>query len=470
VRAPRRIRLVRAAPLLVAGALLLAVSASAAPDRGRTTTLAPLSTGFADPWVLSGPAVATRPYADAQKLGARFARIYAAWSQVAPTEPAAPRNPGDPAYHWQLLDTQVQHAVAHGLTPIVNVFNRPAWAGAPPPPGSDSVPPDPDKLGAFAEAAARHYDGGTKSIPRVRFWEVWNEPNLGLYLKPQRVGGKPFSPAWYRAMVVAFAAGVKGVDPANLVVAGGLTPFQQRGGIAPLQFIRELFCLNDDLTKACSAKVPVDVWGIHPYTWGGPLHKAPARDDLSLGNLPELERTLAAAVRSGNLTGRAYVSTWATEFCWASDPPVKGGVPSAVLTRWVAEALYRMWANGVTNVIWFQLYDRPAAEQYHCGLYTLAKRRKPAAAAFRFPFVAYPGARTAVWGRTPTSTGGTVTIEVRSGASWRAAATVTADAHGMFSAKLALPGWTEARARFGTQRSPAFAATAPAEPKITSLF
>jgi hypothetical protein len=147
----------------------------------------------------------------------------------------------------------------------------------------------------------------------------------------------------------------------------------------------------------------------------------------------------------------------------------------STLTRWVPEALHQMWLNGITNVIWFQLYDRLKTQTYHCGLYETpgadgVATAKAARAGFRFPFVAYPGkAGTTVWGRTPTSRPGPVVIETR-GSGWHRVATLRADANGMFATTLAVPPWTQARARFGGETSPAFAAKAPPVPKIVNLF
>jgi hypothetical protein len=66
---------------------------------------------------------------------------------------------------------------------------------------------------------------------------------------------------------------------------------------------------------------------------------------------------------------------------------------------------------------------------------------KPAAAAFRFPFVAYHASkrRSLVWGRTPGGTVGRVRIQWRQGRSWRALATLSTDRDGIFTSHLTLP-------------------------------
>ncbi|MGZ4461830.1 MAG: hypothetical protein ACXVZP_03225, partial [Gaiellaceae bacterium] len=282
---------------------------------------------------------------------------------------------------------------------------------------------------------------------------------------------------YYRSMVTALASAVKAVDSTNVVIAGALSPFKQMTGIAPLEFTRQLFCLGPDLKPTCDARVPVDIWAVHPYSWGGPTWKAQVPDDLSLGDLPTLRKTLDAAVAAGHVAATGKLGLWATEFSWGSDPPEQGAVPMAVLTRWIPEALHQMWLNGVSTVIWFSLYDRPASEFYHSGLYFLpgadgVAKQKPAAAGFKFPFVAYPKKNAiTVWGRTPASRAGSVTISLREGRGWKVAGTLSANASGIFSGTIRKPPrWAFARATFGGVASESFAAKAPPVPKFTKLF
>src|SRR6185503_3486207 len=117
-------------------------------------------------------------------------RLDARWSHIAPAGSARPAgfdasNPADGAYRWQVLDEQVKRAVAHGLDPIVGFDSAPSWAeGRGSGPGG-TVRPDPRELGRFAHAAAERYSGHFAGLPRVRYWQAWNEPNLILFLNPQ---------------------------------------------------------------------------------------------------------------------------------------------------------------------------------------------------------------------------------------------------------------------------------------------
>jgi hypothetical protein len=384
--------------------------------------------------------------------GATAVRLTVMWSDVAPrVRPAGfdAANPAARGYRWSAFDAQIRAAAAHHLRPIVTFLSAPRWAqGSPAETPPNSFQPSPAQLGLFAKAAARRYGGSFRGLPRVRYWEAWNEPNLSIYLRPQLVNGKPFAPTLYRQMLNAVAASVHAVHRDNLVVAGGLAPFRDITpevvkvvkDWGPLTFLRDLLCLGPNLQATCSDRATFDVLSIHPYTSGGPTHHALLPDDVSLGDLPKLRRTLAAGVRAGHVSSRGQPPIWVTEFSWDSRPPDPKGVPSALLSRWVAESLYRMWANGVTLVTWFTLRDQSLKTSFfQSGLYfrgssIRADRPKPSLQAFRFPFVAFKAGRNKVlfWGRTPAGRRARVIVEQSSPGGWKLLAAVSTDRYGIF--------------------------------------
>jgi hypothetical protein len=388
--------------------------------------------------------------------GATTIRIDLSWREVAPggsTRPAGfdPTNPGDPAYDWFSFDQLVRLSVSNGLEPFVTIKDAPDWAerGTGGRPGTNN--PDPTELAHFAEAAARRFSGSFAGLPRVRNWEVWNEVNGSFFFHPQKEGGRVTSPALYRRMVNEFAAAVHGVQPDNVVIAGALFPFTiDRPGvtaIGPLSFMRELFCLTRKLKPRHSCPEPVhfDVWSHHPYTSGGPTHKVSNPSSVSIAQLPRMRRLLDAAVRHKRIVHSRPVKFWATEFSWDSNPPDPNGVPIRLHARWTAEALYRMWRAGVSQVTWFQLRDeadgsRPHSQVFESGLYNrcaggiACDTAKPALTAFRFPFVAFRArhARASVWGRTPGGARAKVIVEQATGHGWRKLATLRTNKHGIF--------------------------------------
>jgi hypothetical protein len=422
-------------------------------------------------------------YARLRATGAGWVRISLKWSAVAPEQKPAlfdAANPDDPAYRWDAApDRAIAAAVAHGFQPYVTIDAAPTWAQASPAGSGDaSNRPDAAAFAAFAGAVATRYGGGFQSLPRVRYFQAWNEPNLSINLFPQLEGGRPVAPGVYRSMLNAFADAVHRVHSDNVVVAGGLAPFAQfrLSPVAqypdwgPLAFMRALLCLSPSLKPTCSTPAKFDVWAQHPYTSGDPQHHAVATNDVSLADLPEVRKVLSAAEAAGHIVSRGRPGFWVTEFSWDSNPPDPGGVPVALETRWVAEAVYRMWQNSVTLVTWLMLTDAPLATSYYqSGLYYIDGRPKPVLRAFRFPFVAYrDGGGISFWGRTPRGAAAAVIVEEKLRRGWTSAGTMRSDRYGIFSGRLpaAPAGFLRARLVSGGERSQPFSLVRPPDRRV----
>lgn len=394
-------------------------------------------------------------FENAKRAGAQLVLTPLRWASVAPeAQPASwnPEDPADPHYDWEFIDLWVARAVAAGLTPVLQIRGAPIWAQRCHS-GETDAPcnPDPNALAAFATAAARRYSGSFLNLPRVAYWQGLNEPNLSLFFNPQYDGDKPVSPDLYRALINRFYAAIKAVDPTNVVIAAGLGPIAvPKYTIGPLRFARLLLCMkghNHPKPTAgnCEGGVHFDVFDIHPYTTGGPTHEGGV-NDVELGDLKKLTTLLAAADRAGRIKGMyKHTPLWIIEFSWDSDPPDPGGLPMKIEDRWVAEALYRAWSAGVEYFFWYSLRDSepepnvPFSQTDQSGLYfrgsTPAQDQpKEFVSAYRFPLVAYPRRKGLYfWGRTPTSSGGRVTIQILERGHWRKAAVARADTAGIFS-------------------------------------
>ena len=138
-----------------------------------------------------------------------------------------PANPADPGYNWAAhRRASAAPTVGHGLTPYFTVWDAPLWAQKDEPHQTPIGPyriaswkPDPAQFGAFARALALRYDGAFSGLPRVRYFEVWDEPNLSLYLSPQIEHGSVVVGDIYRGLLNAFAGLVHAVHQDNVVVA-----------------------------------------------------------------------------------------------------------------------------------------------------------------------------------------------------------------------------------------------------------
>jgi hypothetical protein len=384
--------------------------------------------------------------------GATYVRLGATWGGLltpwaAPPAGFVASDPDSLGYSWTSLDNEVRNAVSAGLTPILDVEHAPPWALTAPSSGVNGGTPDITDLGEFAHALAVHYDG-SNGVPAVHIFQVWNEPNLSRDLSP-------VDPNVYRDMVNAVADSVHQVNAKDIVVAGGLDPFQNSTNrwhtMAPLTFMREMLCLSagphPHLT--CKAQVHFDVWSHHPYTFGGPFGKAKGVNDVSLGDLSKMTTLLADAESLHRIVSAHKPQFWVTEFGMDTNPPrVRNAFSLYLQARATAESLHQMWLNGVSLVTWFLLQDEPTSTPYQSGLYYLGSslatdQPKPTLTAFRFPFTAYLGTGTeagtvAVWGRDPASSAIPVTVQIAKSANgpWKTLARVRANRYGIFQATI----------------------------------
>ena len=139
-----------------------------------------------------------------QVVGGSFVRITLPWAAVAPSGSGAPAgfqpsNPLDSHYRWSAIDAQVRSAAQHHLNVVVVIANAPTWAQGPGRHSRYVSPggwnPNRAQFAAFVHAAAVRYGGGFPdplnggaTLPRVRYWEPWNEPNIpGFFSAPNPV-------------------------------------------------------------------------------------------------------------------------------------------------------------------------------------------------------------------------------------------------------------------------------------------
>ena len=381
--------------VFIAAWLALAASASAAtPARALTDDLA-----FVDP----RPEARALAFETARRAGARTVRITLDWSRVAPGGPSKPSGfragrPSDPAYSWGYIEDAVRDAAAARLRVVLVVVRAPAWAGE----------PDPSELGAFVRAAARRFSGfypdpknsgnglttPGKSLPRVRFWQIWDAPNGGVTLPARGAVAR------YRRMLTASARALRRVAQDNVVVGAATV---QGGPIGAVRFWRRL------------GRAPFRV-AAHDLT-----------QQRRLGHLAALRRAI----------GRKPL--WLTGIALDTRPLNPDGVSPERQARYLASALYRADRAGVGLVSWNGLQDRAS---YLAGFPSIASGLffnfqddlvrdppKPALTAYRFPFVV---AGTAAWGVAPRGRQA-VQIEMRRGAEWRQVASVRPSRSGEFT-------------------------------------
>jgi hypothetical protein len=400
-------------------------------------------------------------------LNAGMVRLDLGWSSVASRAPANPADPADPAYDFSELDRAVEAAAARHLQVMLTLSHAPVWAqrGGGGGGAEGAWKPDPDALGSFARAVAKRYSGRFKGLPHVRYFDAWNEANLDIFLAPQYdEDGRPVAVARYRRMVNAVDRAVSSVDRDNQVIVGSLAPYGDDPGggrTRPLTFLRKLLCLTRKLkATACPTKTHVDIFSHHPINLsGGPRASAIDRDDAPSADLGSVRRVLRAAERAGTIAGKQKRHPlWVTEFWWESFPDGPDPATPSLRKhgRWIEEALYLFWQAGAQAAIYYSLADRPLDHPdntLQAGLYLNDGTPKPAATAFRFPFVTERKSRTQVlaWGKAPTA--GKLRIERKGSRGWSKINAERVEEGQVFATTLRVRGTATLRARLEGQRS-----------------
>jgi hypothetical protein len=436
-----------------------------------------LQVGFADGLFTSTEApVRSEWLRRAPQTGASIARLNVSWMQVAPKkEPAGfeAGNSASPGYEWSTLDAAVREAAADGLTILFTVYKAPTWAEGGERPKSanpGSWEPSATAYGEFAQALASRYNGTFpdpadpgRTLPVVKYYEAWNEPNLEEYLAPQWSGGEDRAPNLYRGLLNSFYAGIKKAAPRAKVLAGSLAPFGDEPGgtrTRPVLFLRNLFCLEGGILKkvACPETPHFDILSDHPIAVGSPIQSATSPLDVTTPDLGRLTKVLEKAEAVKRVFPATKKPLWVTEFWWDSNPPDPTGIPVEQQARWYEQALYLFWQQGAEVAVALQLRDAPEgksyASTYQSGAYFLDGSPKPSATAFRFPFVAHRTSpfRAGVWGIAPR--GGKVKIQAFRSGSWKTLGTVSAKGPGRpFTGEIQLYRFAKLRAVSGGEAS-----------------
>jgi hypothetical protein len=194
-----------------------------------------------------------------------------------------------------------------------------------------------------------------------------------------------------------------------------------------------------------------------PYSFAGPTRPAYYADDVSIPDMWKLTRALGVAQRTGRALPRIHHPVWVTEFGWNSKPPNPRAVPVIKRARWIEQAFYELWRQGIDTVTWYRIVDQAPIPSYaatwQTGLYYRDGRRKPGFEAFRFPFIVTRagGGRVQVWGVSPDS--GTVRMQIRESGRWTTIARLRARAHGVIDRTIAADGRPMIRAVVGRDTS-----------------
>jgi hypothetical protein len=311
----------------------------------------------------------------AQTNNAKVLRTIVVWHQVAPERPANAANPFDPAYKFDDLDELVRNAQARDMEVLMSIWGTPPWANGGKKP--QYLPTKMADFQNFSRALASRYSGRYPGYPFVRFFGIWNESNLGLFLLPQfNAKGAIVSPAAYAKLAAAGYAGIK-AGSAKALVAIGETSSTGRDkkskgtdAVAPATFMKGIAKANK--------KLKFDAWAQHPYPL--PVNQKPTQKvrypNVTLTSFSQFEKDLDASF------GRKNIPIWVTEYGNETKPGNPRGVTESQQAKYLPQAISLAKKDPRVHMfIWFVMRDSNGSP-WNSGVYRSNGTAKPARAKF----------------------------------------------------------------------------------------
>jgi hypothetical protein len=369
-----------------------------------------------DAWILHGAGRLGDRLDTLDRLGVDVVRFTLEWNEIEPVQGR---------FRWRSSDRVLRGLRTRGIQPVVTLVGTPGWANGGRPPRF--APPSGREFAAFATEAARRYRF-------VRYWVIWNEPNLRRWFEPTLPG------TYVRRILNPAYRAIHRVNR-RARVAGGVTgPRGNVGGVSPVDWLRGM----------ARAGARLDAYAHHPHP-GGPF-ETPTRGGcfgarcktITLANLSLLVREVRRA------WGKR-VRIWLTEWGYQTNPPDAFlGVSRRLQAQYIGEAARRVYrARQVDMLIQFLYQDEQQPERFQSGLVTVAGRAKPALHAFPFPLAqaGRSGGIVRFWGQIRPRTGRQpyrLQLLTNGRETWLTPVRKT-DRRGTFRLSLALPRGAEVR-------------------------
>jgi hypothetical protein len=364
-----------------------------------------------------------------QGLGVSTVHTLAFWDKIAPSPTSAKRPSADlsnPNTYsnaaWAPYDALVRGAAARGIQVLMTPTGfTPRWAACKKHAAKyRNCQPNAKLYGQFVSALARRYSGSFKdasgqTLPRVKRWSFWNEPNQIGWIYPQRKSGAVVSAKYYRDLVYSGLAALKKTGHrSDQVLLGETAPSARGNSTDPTNFLRALFCidgrghrLHGKVAKAEGCTHFKRISGIsgfahHPYNTsavGPALRKPRGKGDITLAVLGRLTRVLQLGAK-GHAIKRG-LPIYFTEYGIQTDPPNSlYGVSLAQQAAFLNQADFTAYKNrAVRSVSQYELVDDPAISGvFTTGLVLKNGTQKPSYDAYRLPiWVTKKGSRASIW-------------------------------------------------------------------------
>src|SRR5688500_17006989 len=305
-------------------------------------------------------------------------RTLVTWADIAPTRPANGANPFDRAYKFNDLDELVRNTQERDMEVLITIWGTPKWANGGKTP--NFLPRRLSDLTAFSRAVASRYSGRYAGYPFVRYFSIWNESNLQLFLAPQfDAKGKSVGPRNYAKLAAAAYAGIKAGNSRAKVAVGSTSSAGRDKPLAgksathsPGRFAQ--------LVAAANPRLKFDAWAQQPYPV--PTNQKPTQrvkwPNVTLSPFPRFAKCIDKWFRVKNV--RIWITEYGHKVKQDREP---NGVSRALQARYTAQALALVKRDPRSDMfIWFIFRDHMTST-WQSGLRTRTGAAKPSLARFR---------------------------------------------------------------------------------------
>lgn len=237
-----------------------------------------------------------------KKAGVTWDRFDFWWSEMEPVKGT---------WKWDKADWLIDFYTRNGINMMPILSYRAAWMKNPP-----HTPEDDAEFADYVRHVVSRYKG------RIHAWEIWNEPNIPTFWKPQP------NAADYTAMMKAAYTAAHEADPTCVVVGAAANE-------TDINWLRDI---------AKNGGMPyMDAVSIHPYT----MADGPEQMDLTR-QLEDVHAFLASQ-------GRPNLPVWITEMGWTSG--ITDAAANARNSRYMTQSYVIAAAEHVPHLFWFSEQD-----------------------------------------------------------------------------------------------------------------
>lgn len=236
-----------------------------------------------------------------QDAGVGWVRIVLNWYAA---EPQKRRYNEDYLRRMEVLLDEIRAA---GMRVMFLVLATPPWAN---PAGWDAPPLRMRDLGDFVGYAVRRFSS------RVRYWEIWNEPDWHEFWKPS-----PDVLGFVEMLREAYTQG-KAADHSALFISGGLAGNN-------VDYLRQMYAMG--------ARPYFDILGIHTYVFTRGPDEIHPHIRNSFHGLAEVRKVMMA-------NGDSAKPIWITEMSWPTNRRAPGATGSTGSAGSAGD-----WAEGVSH-------------------------------------------------------------------------------------------------------------------------